>query len=203
MQASIRNRVHINKQSVIKDASPLLSFNEPADSNAPEAVYRALQYSYPKFFKMDLISKWAWLGAETILKQDDGFVYDGMDKTKIALVLQTNHGCLDVDKKYNETVATIASPALFVYTLPNIMLGEICIRHGFKGEQACLVTNGFDVKEMEFWVNDLLQNRGMDACLCGWVDATADNHDVCMYWVTKENGQLKFSADTMLQSYKG
>ena len=31
MQAFIRNWVHINKQSVIKDASPLLSFNEPAD----------------------------------------------------------------------------------------------------------------------------------------------------------------------------
>ncbi|MBL7683127.1 MAG: hypothetical protein JNK00_07165 [Flavipsychrobacter sp.] len=186
---------------MIKDASPLLSFNEPADSNAPETVYRGLQYNYVKFFKMDLLSKWAWLGAETLLKQGENFVYDGIDKTKIAIVLQTNHGCLDVDKKYSDSLTTIASPALFVYTLPNIMLGEICIRHGFKGEQACLVNDGFDVKEMEFWVNDLLQNRGMEACLCGWVDATADNHDVCMYWVTKENGSIKFAADTMQQLY--
>ncbi|OSZ82357.1 hypothetical protein CAP35_03555 [Chitinophagaceae bacterium IBVUCB1] len=193
--------LRFNKQSVIKGGSPLLSFNEPVDSHAPELIYRGLQYNYAKFFKMDLISKWAWLGAEALLKTENGYLYDGMDKTKIAIVLQTNHGCLDVDKRYSETLATIPSPALFVYTLPNIMLGEICIRHGFKGEQACVVSNGFDVQEMEFWVNDLLNNRGMDACLCGWVDATAGTHDVCLFWVTKQNAQIVFSADAMSVLY--
>ncbi len=196
---AISNWLRVNKHSVIKDGSPLLSFNEPIDSNAPDVLYRALQCNYPKFFKMDLISKWVWLGAEVLLKQAAGVVYDGIDKTKIAIVLQTNHGCLDVDKKYSETLATIPSPALFVYTLPNIMLGEICIRHGFKGEQACVVSDGFDAKEMEFWVNDLLNNRGMEACLCGWVDATANNHELSLYWVSKQNGQLNFTADAMLE----
>lgn len=196
---AISNWLRINKHSVIKDGSPLLSFNDPIDSYTPDVLYRALQYNYPKFFKMDLISKWAWLGAETVLTQANGFIYDSVDKTKIAVVLQTNHGCLDVDKKYSETLATIPSPALFVYTLPNIMLGEICIRHGFKGEQACVVSDGFDTKEIEFWVNDLLTNRGMEACLCGWVDATTNNHEVSLYWVSKQEDKLLFTADTMLQ----
>lgn len=152
---------------------------------------------------MDVLCKWAWLSAEILLKKGERFVYDDLDKTKIAVVLMTGNGCLDVDKKYIETVATIPSPALFVYTLPNIMLGEICIRHGFKGEQACLVSDNFDCNELYFWVNDLLQNRGMDACLCGWVDAVSGKHDTCMFWVTKQNGGILFSANHLQQLYKG
>lgn len=169
----------------------------------PEDVYRQLGFNYLKFFKMDVLCKWAWLSAEALLKNGDGFVYEGIDKNKVAVVLMTGNGCIDVDKKYLETVATIPSPALFVYTLPNIMLGEICIRHGFKGEQACLVSDGFDSNELYFWVNDLLQNRGMEACICGWVDATSEQHDTCLFWVTKQNGGIPFSANHLQQLYKG
>ena len=146
---------------------------------------------------MDLLCKWAWLGAETLLMQNGVPVYGGVDKTKIAVVLMTNHGCLEVDKKYQETTNTIASPALFVYTLPNIMLGEICIRHGFKGEQACFVNDRFDVEQLHFWVNDLLHNRGMEACLCGWVDAVTDDHNISLFWVTKNGGGIPFDTDIL------
>jgi hypothetical protein len=203
LQPVIHHWVHINQQSVIKDGSPLLSFNAPVNSGAPEELYRALQFNYPKFFKMDLLSKWAWVGAEMLLRTSTGLIYEGIDKAKIGMVLMTGSGCLEVDKKYKESVATIASPALFVYTLPNIMLGEICIRHGFKGEQACLVNDSFDTEEISFWVNDLLQNRGMDACICGWVDATSQNHDVWLTWVTKSNKGMLFNGENLQQLYSG
>lgn len=148
-----------------------------------EEVYRAMQMNYPKFFKMDMLCKWAMIGAEYLLKSDDAYLYEGIEKTKIAVVLMTKNGCLDVDKKYLETTKTIASPALFVYTLPNIMLGEICIKHGFKGEQLCFVSEEYDKNEIIFWVNDLMNNRGMEACLFGWVDASGSNVCVEMYWV--------------------
>lgn len=170
-------------------------------SGSVEDVYRQFKYSYPRFFKMDVLCKWAWLGAETILKNASGYVFDTLDKTKVGVVLFTGNGCLDVDKKYNETITDIASPALFVYTLPNIMLGEICIKYGFKGEQASLVSKIFDSQELHFWVTDLMNNRGMDACLCGWVDATATGHDVCLFWAAKGNGGLDFSPAMLQQVY--
>ncbi len=175
----------------------------PAPVQLPEDAYRLLGYNYIKFFKMDVLSKWAWLGAEALLAENGGYAYDGLDKTKIAVVLMTNHGCLDVDKKYQETLSTIPSPALFVYTLSNIMLGEICIRHGFKGEQLCLVSEQFDTEQIQFWVNDLLTNRGMDACLCGWVDAASDEHDICLFWVSRHNGSIPFNTETLQTIYKG
>lgn len=153
-------------------------------TQSPEEVYRALGLTYPKFFKMDLLSKWAWLGAEVLLKTADGMRYDGLDKEKIAVTLASRNGCLSVDKRYKESMQTIASPALFVYTLPNIMLGEICIRHGFKGEQLCLMQDSFNREELNFWTDDLFKNRSMEHCLSGWIDATEDRHEVYLSWTS-------------------
>ena len=168
----------------------------------PQDLYRLMQCNYMKFFKMDPLCKWAWLGAEALLTDKGGNLYDGMDKNKIAVVLMTKHGCIDVDKKYLEGLDNIPSPALFVYTLPNIMLGEISIRHGFKGEQLCLVDEYFNTEELHFWVNDLLANRGMDACLCGWADVYGEQKDICFFWVTKRAGETPFTKDKLQELYK-
>ena len=162
------------------------------DDEAGDAaqLYHTLGCSYPKFFKMDNLCKWAWLGAEALLRSDDGgWLYDGLDKRNIALVLTTTDGCLEVDKRYAETLSTVPSPALFVYTLPNIMLGEICIRHGFTGEQRCTVQDDFDAEELLFQVKDLLMNRGATHCLFGMVDAVDGHHDVCLFWADAQNIQ--------------
>lgn len=199
MNLVIDHFVHLDNKALVKDGKPSLTGALPVYT--AEEVYRIMQYNYPKFFKMDLLCKWAWLGAEALLDNGNGYLYDGIDKTKIGVVLSTASGCLDVDRKYLETTNSIASPGLFVYTLPNIMLGEICIRHGFKGEQSCMISGSFNTEETFFWVNDLLQNRGMEACLCGWVEATGDKHDVCLFWIRKNNNGTTFSAANLQQLY--
>lgn len=168
----------------------------------PEAVYRDLECSYPKFFKMDILCKSAWIGAEFLTMGETGPIYEGMDKTRIAVVLSTRQGCLEVDKKYQQSISSIPSPALFVYTLNNIMLGEICIRHGFKGEQTCFTNEAFNAEALYFWVTDLLENRGIQACLCGWVDVTGERFDVSMYWIVKNGNGLTFSAEELERLYR-
>lgn len=156
----------------------------------PAEMYRVLGLNYPKFFKMDTLCKWAWLGAEVLLKKPDGtYLYEGSDKRNIAVVIATKNGCLEVDHRYLETTQRIPSPALFVYTLPNIMLGEICIRHGFTGEQLCEVRNALDAAEMLFWVQDLIENRGASHCLFGWADAVGDSHHISFFWTDAEGLQ--------------
>ncbi len=150
------------------------------------AVYRSISMNYPKFFKMDSLCKWAMVAAECLLKDAEDYCYASIEKTNIAMVLMTRNGCIDVDKKYWETTAAIASPALFVYTLPNIMLGEISIKHGFKGEQLTLVSNQYDKDLLQFWVSDVLQNRGMKACLAGWVDVENDKASIALDWYVQE-----------------
>lgn len=199
MQLSINSHIHFNNDAATKDGKKILA-DSYASVNEPQDLYRLLSYSYMKFFKMDLLCKWAWLGAETLL-HDNQQLINGIEPNKVAVVLMTAHGCIDVDKKYQASMSDIPSPALFVYTLPNIMLGEICIRHGFKGEQLCMVSKEFDAEELNFWVSDLLQNRGMDACLCGWVDVYEQDKDVCLFWVSKQDGDVPFSKDKLNELY--
>jgi 3-oxoacyl-(acyl-carrier-protein) synthase len=158
----------------------------------PDDLYRALGYNYLKFFKMDRLSKWAWLAAECLLDADALTIA----KDKVAVVMATANGCLDVDERFSETLP-MASPALFVYTLPNIMLGEICIRHGFKGEQLCMVSDRPDASELWFAVNDIMSRNGMDACVCGWADSYGDRDTVCLCWVTREGEGTPFIPDAV------
>ena len=151
-------------------------------------IYRQSGIHYPKFFKMDILSKAAFLGASFTLPKEIG-----EDKNKIAVVLSSTSGCLEVDKKFNESRAELASPSLFVYTLPNIMLGEICIADGFKGEQMCFITPEPDAELMAFYVEDLLKNRGTHAVLCGHVEATEEKVTATFVWITKQPSTLPFN----------
>ena len=173
---------------------------QPTAATEPEDLYRSLPCNYPKFFKMDKLCKWAWIGAECLFNKSNT-LYQNIDTNKIAVVLGTARGCIDVDKRYHDSLP-MASPALFVYTLPNIMLGELCIRHGFKGEQLCTVSDAFDAQDLFFTVQDIMATNHMDACLCGWVDATEGLHDVCLFWVTKGKEGLPFTATILQELYQ-
>ena len=195
----ISNRIVINNDVVIRDNIALPALLNDTDGLSPEQFYDRLQYNYPKFFKMDTLCKWAMNGAEYLLGNND-LLYKDLNKNRIAVVLTTSHGCLDVDHRYYDGIS-VPSPALFVYTLPNIMLGEICIRYGFKGEQLCMVSDHFDAQELYFTTHDLLMNHDMQACLCGWVDTTGGQYDVCLFWVTKNGDGLAFTPAALQESY--
>ncbi len=193
----INNWIKINSDKIEAGTGLLPAL--PPDALTPELLYTALQCNYPKFFKMDSLCKWAFVTTECMFYKND--LYTGIDKNKIGITLTTSHGCLDVDKRYLAGIS-IPSPALFVYTLPNIMLGETCIRHGFKGEQASMVTPQFDPDELFFTVSSILSS-GMDATLCGWVDVAGENHDLCLFWVSKKGPGIPFTVEALGAIYQG
>lgn len=131
---------------------------------------------------MDILSKLAFLAVE-ILSPD----LSQINKERVAVVLSTSEGCLEVDKKFEESRSTFASPALFVYTLPNIMLGEICIRHKIKGAQICLIEASVQPELLHFYVSDLLERRRTEACLCGHINATGNRLEAVLAWITPGN----------------
>jgi len=163
----------------------LLNLDPATDSiNRTKAVYQQLGISYPKFFKMDILSKAAFLATEILWSNIDH--PESFNKEKTATVLTTCDGCIAVDKNYEESRKSFPSPALFVYTLPNIMLGEICIRNGFKGEQLCNIAEEEQADFIAFYVQDLLSNRDTEACLCGFVNATSQHIIVHLRWVSTQ-----------------
>ncbi|WP_129019530.1 hypothetical protein [Edaphocola flava] len=178
----IHHVVSLSKDALIADGQVLHQLQGDSLSETITTLYRSLGISYPKFFKMDLLSKAAFLATEVLVQ----ILGDIEDKDRVATVLTTSNGCMDVDEKFEASRTELASPALFVYTLPNIMLGEICIRNQFKGEQMCTLSEQLDIPFTAFYVTDLLQQRNTAACLCGFAEAYGDQLDVRLIWVSAE-----------------
>lgn len=176
----IQHYIQWRQQKVTRDGQLLLTTEEQDAQAIPQDLYRQGGIQYPKFFKMDPLSRVALLATEWLLPPEVT-----IDRNKVATVLSTASGCLEVDKRFEESRQTLASPALFVYTLPNIMLGEIDIRHGFKGEQMCTVSEQANPAWFDFYVTDLLQRQGSEACLCGHVEAASDVISATLLWVVK------------------
>jgi hypothetical protein len=157
-------------------------------------VYQSFQLNYPKFYKMDNLSKLGWLAAEVLLK--DSFNNNNYQPGDVGVVLANTNSSLDDDVKYWNSIKEMASPSLFVYTLPNIVIGEICIRNHFKGEQAFYIQPEFDAPFMFHQVNYLLDTALLKACICGWVEVFEQEYKAVLFLVEKvkqENSTL-FSA---------
>jgi len=150
------------------------------------AGYDHFSGQYPKFHKMDPLSKLGWLATEVLLK--DNPLQAAPEK--VGLVLANRSASLDTDLRYFDTVKDIASPALFVYTLPNIVMGEISIRHGFKGENAFFTADAFDPAFMAGYIQQLYAEEAISACICGWVEVMGPVYDVMLFRVERAAGTL-------------
>ena len=123
---------------------------------------------------------------------------------EIGVVLSNASSSLDTDLKYFETTKDIASPSLFVYTLPNIVIGEICIKNNFKGENAFFVSEQFNAGFIEQYVNNLVNNNILQACICGWVELLEENYKAALFLVEKNSGgqSIPFTAGNILNIYQ-
>jgi hypothetical protein len=148
---------------------------------------------------MDQLCKLGFLAAEILLKDLNHEKKYG--DTETGLVLCNARASLDVDLKYAKTIQTGASPALFVYTLPNIVIGEISIRHRFKGENAFFVFKRFDGNFIAEYVNGLFDQKLVKSCICGWVDILKEDYRAILFLVETDNPEkvLPFTAENLNQ----
>ena len=165
------------------------------------SVYQYLKTDYPKFYKMDNLSKLGWLASEVLLNDEN---IQQFNPEKIGLVLSNADASLDADLKYFQSIKEIPSPALFVYTLPNIVIGEICIRNKFKGENAFFIFEDFNAKFISEYVNNLFDNNIIELCICGWINAMEDDYKAVLYLVSagKEKDNLLFTEVNMNSIFK-
>ncbi|QHS62670.1 beta-ketoacyl synthase N-terminal-like domain-containing protein [Chitinophaga agri] len=193
-EAYITGSCVIRNNRVYKDGA--LLWEAPQDQELPEflrAGYDHFAGQYPKFHKMDPLSKLGWLATEVLLKDQPLSV----PPERTGLVLANKSASLDTDLRYFDTVKDIASPALFVYTLPNIVMGEISIRHGFKGENAFFTMDTFDAAFIAGYVTQLFAEGAVSACICGWVEVMGPVYDVFLYRVEQQGAGVLFNTGNL------
>jgi 3-oxoacyl-[acyl-carrier-protein] synthase-1 len=145
-----------------------LSFENVAAMND---YYRSLQIDYPKFFKMDGLSKLGFLAAEMIFKDDQNRFEPRED---IAVIGFNRSSSLDTDTQYQATIGNnenyFPSPSLFVYTLPNIVTGEIAIRNNLLGETSFYICEAFNAKQIIEIVEGAFFDPSTKAVFAIWIE---------------------------------
>ena len=198
----IKHFVKISDNKTLKDNVLFLKSELNSFTNFADELYSKLEISYSKFHKMDNLSKLGFLGAELLLKNytlKDIYIQD-----QIGIILSNSNSSLDTDIKYNNLLTVgKASPAVFVYTLPNIVIGEISIRHGLKGENAFFISDKYDIVEQVNYVNLLFQSKAVDACICGWVELVGERYDLFLCLVEKntDSNLLDFKFENIEKNY--
>lgn len=188
MENVITKYCHIDSSKVIVDGQVELenSANE-AFVEYMKSIYKHYDIKYPKYFKMDNLCKLAFIASEIILK--DNAAIKLLDSNRIGVILQNSHSTIDTDMSYVDTIKDKSnyypSPAIFVYTLPNVMIGEICIKNKFQGENTCFISKEFDAEFISEYVNNLLDSGKVDICLTGWADYVENNYITKLFLVEK------------------
>ena len=142
------------------------------------ALYKQHVRDYPKFYKMDNLCKLGFIASELLLKEtgEERFI----ERDDRAIVLFNRSSSVDVDKKYMKTIQDkenyFPSPALFIYTLPNIVTGEIAIRNKWHGETSLYILSMHDEQQERDILEATCLDSTINSILAGWIDYQ-DNDD--------------------------
>lgn len=203
----MNTKLHIQSYCKIKNNTIILDgnviFNEDTDNlkSFLKSTYKFLELKYGKFFKMDSLSKLAFLASELIFNKSQ----IDCKSDNIAIVFSNNASSLETDRKHQKSIDDaddyFPSPTIFVYTLPNIGIGEISIRHQLKSENAFFVFNNYNAEFHYTYENSLVQSKKADAVLSGWVNVDDDkNYEAFIYLVSKK-GEIEHNKKQLNKLY--
>jgi hypothetical protein len=205
----------ITRYCLIDSNNVIVNGNVEFENSAKEpfgdymkSIYRHYDLKYPKYFKMDNLCKIAFMASEIILKDNEHI--KTLDPSRIGVILQNSHSTIDTDLSYIDTIKDksnyFPSPAIFVYTLPNVMIGEICIRNKFQGENTCFISKEFDPEFISDYVNNLLDSGKIDVCLAGWADYVDNNYQSKLFLVEKikeiQKDNISFRPENLIRINK-
>ena len=185
---SILNYVSIKGNKIIADGRIVFEMPGATPRAFFESAYQSLGVNYPKFFKMDNLSKTSFIACEALLHSTQ--ILKPYMPADIGMVFQTANGSLDTDLLYYKSKESIPSPSLFVYTLPNIAIGELSIRHNIKGESACFIFDIFNAKFQVDYVNSLLDSGRSKIVVAGWADFYDDRFEAFFYLASGLTGPV-------------
>jgi hypothetical protein len=162
-------------------------------------AYQHLGIDYPKFYKMDSLSKLAFIATEVLASH---FYPDYSNDNRMQLIFANRHCSLQTDNKFVDSYREkgAPSPSLFVYTLPNILTGELCIRHKIYGENCFYIDNEFNPEAFSKRLH-LAATNGNIQSLCGWVDGKSENNQECFIFLVSHTTQADIGNE-LLTTYK-
>ncbi len=148
--------------------------------NIIRAKYKELEMKDIKFFKMDNMSKAGVIATASLLKSI--YIAEEDNRFDYGFFIANSSSSLDTDIRHQNEILTKGdtnvSPAIFVYTLPNIVMGESAIRFKFKGENTFFVTTPQRRGEIMEELMLLAGDSSLKVVIVGWCDVFEGRYDI-------------------------
>jgi hypothetical protein len=185
---------HIVKECTIENKKVSINGSVVFDGTEHEdfaafirAAFKSVSALYMKFSKMDDLCKLGLTAAEFLLNGEN--ISGKYEPRDVSMLLANRYSSLDTDIVHQHIIDVKdpyqPSPAVFVYTLANIVMGEICIRHKLQGENLFFVTENRDKKQLLEQVGILFSTSKTKACIAGWIDYLNGEYYARLFWIEK------------------
>lgn len=190
--------IRITPEEVVLDHQKLWEGNQNANEKLEEqegaghhslltSLYKQMIGNYPKFYKMDGLSRLGFVASEILLNAEKGDTdverreEEGERLLEERAIIFFNHSSsIASDRNYKESINDkdnyFPSPSIFVYTLPNIVTGEIAIRNHFHGETSFFILPDKDERMMEEILQASCRDDQSKSFLTGWIDYEDERH---------------------------
>ena len=175
------HRVTITPESVTVDGKSLAC--EGRGKALLTALYKQYASDYPKFYKMDMLCRLGFIAAELLDGAESQCQKDGIGgqyQDNRAMILFNHSSSIHADRAYLASISDadnyFPSPSLFVYTLPNIVAGELAIRHHYHGETSFYILPERDERLMRQIQTATLADSAIDSMISGWLDCDDEDH---------------------------
>lgn len=160
--------VEINAGEVIVNDSVVFSDKSADFGTFIREAFKSRGENNMKFYKMDDLCKLGYVAAAWLL---DGIEFG---EEECGMVLSGKYGCLDTDMKHQQIIDkegdAASSPAVFVYTLPNVVAGEISIRHHIKGENTWFWSDDRTMSDLKHYASLMAGASDLRYCIIGHLD---------------------------------
>ena len=178
LPSKVTHSVSLTPSSVTIDGealrtSPLLS-----------SLYRKYVGDYPRFYKMDGLARLGFIATELLLQAEKNggglrplIYHPSPPDASRAIVLFNHSSSVPTDRNFLATIADGAffpSPSLFIYTLPNIVAGEVALRNHYHGETSFYLLPRRDESLMRQVASATFLDTAVKSLITGWIDYRSD-----------------------------
>lgn len=164
--------LHISPGSFVVDGTDIPV--GAAGSDMLDEIFRNWLNDSPRFHKTDMLSRLICLSAGILLKTagmegDTGNISLKVFNATSSFMSDSRHLA-----SFSATDGFYPSPSAFLYTLPNIAVGEASIRYGIRGETSLLILPEKNIGQMERTLRAEFLQSDSTCLIAGWADCSSE-----------------------------
>lgn len=179
------HRITITSDGVILDNKSVEV--EGSGKSMITALYKKYINDYPRFYKMDMLSRVALIASELLIQAENPRVCDTEDR---AIIFFNHSSSIVADCAYLATLTEdnyYPSPSVFIYTLPNITAGEIAIRNKYHGETSFYIMKEKSERLMNDILSSTFMDKGIRSAICGWLNCDSEDQFEVEMFIKERN----------------